>query len=160
MWYQSCVDCRTSVSDAAVELSSPTSELPNAEASTTTTSTQWAATILPEHAARPPLQCPNHARCITSRQPYWWSLFQVWFGWPFCVAMSHPVYHSWSRKPSEARRAAELHAWLGQSYDQRGSAASPGRSTGYVSCQFTPCNYLIRFWSISFIHIIKLCGKT
>jgi hypothetical protein len=44
-----------SVSDAATELSSPTSELPDAEASTTTTSTQRAATISPEHAARPPL---------------------------------------------------------------------------------------------------------
>jgi hypothetical protein len=44
-----------SVSDAATELSRPTSELPDVEASTTTTSTQRAATISPEHAARPPL---------------------------------------------------------------------------------------------------------
>jgi hypothetical protein len=44
-----------SVSDAATELPSPTSELLDAEASTATTSTQWAATISPEHAARPPL---------------------------------------------------------------------------------------------------------
>jgi hypothetical protein len=21
---------------------------------------------------------------------HWWSLFQVWIDWPFCVAMSHP----------------------------------------------------------------------
>jgi hypothetical protein len=56
----------------------PRSQFPDAEASTATTSTQWAATISPEHAVRPLLQCPNHARCITSRQPYWWSLFQVW----------------------------------------------------------------------------------
>jgi hypothetical protein len=33
------------------------------------------------------------------------------------------------------------------------------RSTRYVSCQFAPCNYFIRFWSISFIHIIKFCDK-
>jgi hypothetical protein len=32
------------------------------------------------------------------------------FFWPFCVAMPHQVYHSWSRKPSEAARAAEFHA--------------------------------------------------
>jgi hypothetical protein len=38
-------------------------------------------------------------------------LFQVWFDWPFCVAMSHPVYHCWSRKSSEAARAVEFHAW-------------------------------------------------
>jgi hypothetical protein len=82
-----------SVSDAAAEFSSPPSELPDAEASTATTLTQRAATISPKHAARPPLQCPNHARCTISRQPYWWSLFQVWIDWPFCVAMSHPVYH-------------------------------------------------------------------
>jgi hypothetical protein len=44
-----------SVSDATTEFSSPTSELPDAEASTATTSTQRAATISPEHAARPPL---------------------------------------------------------------------------------------------------------
>jgi hypothetical protein len=44
-----------SVSDAATELSSPTSEFPDAEASTATTSTQRAATMSPEHAARPPL---------------------------------------------------------------------------------------------------------
>jgi flagellar hook-basal body complex protein FliE len=25
--------------------------------------------------------------------------------------MPHQVYHSWSRKPSEAARAAEFHAW-------------------------------------------------
>jgi hypothetical protein len=43
------------VFDAATESSSPTSELPDAEASIATTSTQWAATISPEHAARPPL---------------------------------------------------------------------------------------------------------
>jgi hypothetical protein len=67
-----------SVFDAAAELSSRTSELPDAEASTATASTQQAATISPEHVARPPLQCPNYARCTTSRQPYWWSLFQVW----------------------------------------------------------------------------------
>jgi hypothetical protein len=42
----------------------------------------------------------------------------VWIDWPFCVAMSHPVYHYWSRKSSEATRAAEFHAWQGQSYDQ------------------------------------------
>jgi hypothetical protein len=42
-----------SVSDAATKLSSPTSELPDAEASTAATSTQRAATISPEHAARP-----------------------------------------------------------------------------------------------------------
>jgi hypothetical protein len=35
------------------ELSSPMSELPDAKASTATTSTQRAATISPEHAARP-----------------------------------------------------------------------------------------------------------
>jgi hypothetical protein len=61
----------------------------------------------------------------------------------FCVAMSHPVYHSWSRKPSEVTRVAEFHAWQGQSYDQRGSSASPGHNTGYVSCQFAPYNYFI-----------------
>jgi hypothetical protein len=149
-----------SVPDIETEPSSPTSEFPDAEASTATTSTQRAAAISPEHAARPSLQCPNNARCTTSRKPYWWSLFQVWVDWPFCVTMSHPDDHSWSRKPSEAARAAEFHAWQGQSYDQRGSSASPGRSTGYVSCQFAPCNYFIRFWSISFIHIIKFCGKT
>jgi hypothetical protein len=44
-----------SVSNTAIELSSPTSELPDAEASTATTSTQREATISPEHAARPPL---------------------------------------------------------------------------------------------------------
>jgi hypothetical protein len=43
----------------------------------------------------------------------------VWFDLPFCVAMPHQVYHSWSRKPSEAARAAEFLAWQGQSYDQR-----------------------------------------
>jgi hypothetical protein len=56
--------------------------------------------------------------------------------------MTHPVYHCWSRKPSEAVRAVEFHAWQGQSYDQRGSSASPGRSTGYVSCQFAPATIL------------------
>jgi hypothetical protein len=45
-------------------------------------------------------------------------------------------------------------------HDQHGSSASPGCSTGYVFCQFAPCNYFIRFWSISFIHIIMFCGKT
>jgi hypothetical protein len=132
---------------------------PNFQAQRPSFQTQRPQQQLSEQAARPPLQCPNHARCITSRQPYWWSLFQVWSDWPFCMAMSHLVYHCWSRKSSEAARAAELHVWQGQSYDQRGSTASPKRSTGYVSRQFTPCNYLIRFWSISFIHIIKLCGK-
>jgi hypothetical protein len=43
------------VSDASTELSSPMSELPDAEASIASTLTQWAATISPEHAARPPL---------------------------------------------------------------------------------------------------------
>jgi hypothetical protein len=61
--------------------------------------------------------------------------------------MSHPVYHCWSRKSSEATREAKFHAWQGESYDQRGSSASPRRSTGYVSCQFAPCNYFIRFWT-------------
>jgi hypothetical protein len=44
-----------SISDAATEFSSPTFELPDAEASTATSSTQRAATISSEHAARPPL---------------------------------------------------------------------------------------------------------
>jgi hypothetical protein len=100
-----------SVFDAATELPSPTSELPDAEASTATTSTQRAATISSEHAVRPPLKCPNHARCTNSRKPYWWSLFEVWFDWPFCVAMPHQVYHSWSRKSCKAARAVEFHAW-------------------------------------------------
>jgi hypothetical protein len=69
------------------------------------------------------------------------------------MAMSHLDDHSWSRKPGEATRATEFHAWQGQPYDQRGSSASPGRSTGYVSCQFAPYNYFIRFWSISFISL-------
>jgi hypothetical protein len=40
----------------------------------------------------------------------------VWVDWPFCVAMSHLDDHSWSRKSGEASRAAEFHAWQGQSY--------------------------------------------
>jgi hypothetical protein len=32
----------------------------------------------------------------------------VWIDWPFCMAMSHPVYHYWIRKSSEATRAAEF----------------------------------------------------
>jgi hypothetical protein len=38
----------------------------------------------------------------------------VWFDWPFCVAMPQSVHHSWSRKPSEAARATEFHAWQGR----------------------------------------------
>jgi hypothetical protein len=112
------------------------------EASTATTSTQRAATISPEHAARPPLQCPNHARCTTSRKPYWWSLFQVRVDWPFCVAMSHPDDHSWSRKPSEAAMAAEFHVWQGQSYDQQGSSASPDVVLGMFVTSSHPATIL------------------
>jgi hypothetical protein len=66
----------------------------------------------------------------------------VWLDWPFCIAMSHPVYHSWSRKPSEATRAAEFHAWQGQSYDQRGSSASPDVVLGMFLASSHPATIL------------------
>jgi hypothetical protein len=34
------------------------------------------------------------------------------------MAVSHQVYSPWSKKSSEAARAAKFHVWEGQSYDQ------------------------------------------
>jgi hypothetical protein len=70
-----------------IELSGIVFELPDAEASAASSSTQCLATVLPEHAARPSPNHSNLTECTGSRRPKWRSLFQVWADWSFCMAV-------------------------------------------------------------------------
>jgi hypothetical protein len=55
--------------DVVTELPRTTLELPDAETSAASTSTQCVVTISPEQAARPPPQLSHRAKCTSPRKP-------------------------------------------------------------------------------------------
>jgi hypothetical protein len=59
----------SSIADAATKLLGAASKLLDAEASVASTSTQCAATAMPEHAARPSPHHSNLIECTSSKKP-------------------------------------------------------------------------------------------
>jgi hypothetical protein len=56
--------------------------------------------------------------------------------------MSHPVYHSWSRKPSESARAVEFHAWQGQDMTSDEAQQAPDVVLGMFLASSHPATIL------------------
>jgi hypothetical protein len=135
-------------------------KLSDVESSATGSSTQCAATVSLECTTRPSPNCSNLPECTSSGKPQWQSLFQVWVDSSLCMAVPYRTGSSWSRESEQATRATEFHVWKGKPYDKWWSSASTRCGIGYVSRMLTSYNNFIQFWSIAFIHNIKLCCKT